>query len=138
MLTTKNKKTLYCLLVLISAATIISGFVQMIIPSVVLGIIKGELTAGNLHSFAIVGMFMVLFGSLLLHALLSTKHHPVAVFWASIQKFGAFAAVAIGVSKGVFSLLAWAVALFDLASGVLIIVYWFSIRQASDATNHDA
>ncbi len=129
MLSTVNKNTIYWLLVIISVATLISGCLQMIKPDVILGIISGEISAGNLHSFAIVGMFMVLFGGLLLHALLSPKHHPLAVLWASLQKFGAFAAVAIGVINGVFSALAWGVAIFDLISGLLIIIYWFNIRH---------
>lgn len=131
----KNKNQLYWLLAFIAAITVISGLVQMLQPSFVLTIISGEQSPGNLHSFAIVGMFMVLFGGMMLHALLSPQHHPVAVFWSGLQKIGAFAAVALGVTKGVFSWLAWGVALFDLASGLLILFYWILIKREQRAAN---
>lgn len=124
----KNKHWLYWLLVFISFATAVSGLIQMIMPVLILSIIQGEQSAANLHSFAIVGMFMLLFGLMLLHALLSKIHHPLPVFWAALQKFGAFVAVALGISQGLFSPLTWAVSLFDLASGILIIIYWRSIK----------
>ncbi|WP_416307905.1 hypothetical protein [Neptunicella sp. SCSIO 80796] len=125
---TKNKNGLYWLLALIAVATVISGLVQMLKPAFILDIISGEQSAANLHSFAIVGMFMLLFGGLMLHALFSHQHHPVAVFWSGLQKLGAFAAVGLGVMNGVFASIAWAVALFDLASGILILYYWHKIR----------
>lgn len=124
----KDKNWLYWLLTFIAAATALSGLVQMLAPRFILNIIGGELAPGNLHSFAIVGMFMLLFGSLLLNALLSHQHHPLSVFWSALQKFGAFVAVAIGVNKGLFTDIAWAVALFDLASSGLLICYWNKIR----------
>jgi uncharacterized membrane protein len=128
MSTQKDKNWLYWLLVIIAFATAVSGLVQMLLPSMILGIIQGEQSAANLHSFAIVGMFMLLFGLMLLHALLSQIHHPLPVFWSALQKFGAFAAVALGIIHGLFAPLAWAVSLFDLASGLLLIMYWRSIK----------
>jgi hypothetical protein len=126
--TQENKNGLYWLLVFISFATALSGLVQMVWPEFILAIIQGDQAPANLHSFAIVGMFMLLFGGMLLHALLSIKHHPLPVFWSGLQKLGAFVAVALGISNGLFAPIAWAVSLFDLASGLLIIFYWRSIK----------
>lgn len=125
----KKKDWLYRILALIGLATAASGLLQMSVPAFVLGTIGGETTSGNLHSFRIVGMFMFLFGGLLFQALTSPEHHPLAVLWAGIQKFGAFGAIALGVIWGLFSPLAWGVALFDFLSGVLIFWYWLSIKQ---------
>ena len=75
-------------------------------------------------------MFMVLFGAMLLQALLTAGDHSVAVLWAGLQKFGAAAAVALGVFKGIFSLLALSVAGFDLLSGILIFAYRARTRSA--------
>jgi hypothetical protein len=124
----KKRDWLYWLLALIAAGTVVGGLVQIFAPGFVLEFIGGETTRGNRHSFGIVGMFMVLFGGLLLHALLSARHHPLAVLWAGLQKLGAFFAVGLGAMWGLFAPLAWGVAFFDLLSGVLILWYWLTIK----------
>jgi hypothetical protein len=124
----KSKNGLYWLLVLISAGTAGTGLVQVVAPGFVLGVVGGESTPTSRHFFGIVGMFMTLFGGLLLQALLSAEHHPLAVFWAGLQKLGAFVAVGIGVQRGLFATIALSVAFFDLLSGILIFAYWRSMR----------
>jgi hypothetical protein len=116
-------KWLYRALLAISAITVASGLAQLIRPDLLLGMIGGEATPGARHSFGIVGMFMVLFGSMLLHALLTAGDHSVAVLWAGFKKLGAAGAVGLGVMRGLFGPLALAVAAFDLLSGILILVY---------------
>lgn len=113
----------------IAAVTIISGLVQTIRPAFVLNIINGAVTPATNHFFGIVGMFMVLFGGLLYHALQENRHQPVAILWCGLQKIGAAVAVGLGVSRGLFSWLALGVAGFDLISGFLILIYWYSIRK---------
>lgn len=117
------------LLLLIALLTVISGLVQAVAPGRLLGILSAESTPASRHFFGIVGMFMVLFGGLLLHALFGRSPQPVALLWAGLQKFGASAAVALGVMNGVFSPLASLVALVDLGSGVLVISYWLSVKS---------
>ena len=126
----KTKGALYWALVAIAAITVATGLVQAIAPGFILGLISAETTPTSGHFFGIVGMFMVLFGGMLLQALVSSSHHPIAVFWAGLQKLGASAAVGLGVSRGIFSTLALLVAAFDLVSGVLVIRYWFSIKDS--------
>jgi hypothetical protein len=127
------QKVLHRLLVIISALTVLSGLTQMLFPSFVLRILSADTAPTAAHAFAIVGMFMLLFGGLLLQALLSGRPDPLAVFWAGLQKLGAAAAVSIGVAKALFAPLALLVAGFDLLSGVLIFVYWPLIRSRNDA-----
>ena len=127
----KKKDWLYWLLVLIAASTLLTGAVQTIAPAFILHLLSAETTPTSRHFFAIVGMFMVLFGGATLHALLSFKHHPVVILWSSLQKFGAAVAVALGVQRGVFTLLAVIVALVDFISGVLALWYWNRIRRQS-------
>ncbi len=124
----KRKDWLYWLLVLIAASTFLTGGVQAIAPAFILHLLSAETTTTSQHFFAIVGMFMVLFGGATLHALLSFKHHPVVILWSSFQKFGASVAVAIGVQRSVFSSLALVVAIIDFLSGVLALWYWSRIR----------
>ncbi len=93
----------YVLLVIIAAVTALTGGVQMVAPAFILRLLSAETTPASLHFFAIVGVFMVLFGGATLHALLSFKHHPVVILWSSFQKFGASVAVALGVQRGVFA-----------------------------------
>ena len=125
----KRKTPLYLLLATISALTILTGLVQMLVPGMVLRLMLSEATPTAKHFFGIVGMFMVLFGGALLHALLSPAHQPVVVLWAGLQKFGASLAVGLGVLNAVFSSLALLVAGFDLLSGILIFLYWSEVRR---------
>jgi hypothetical protein len=121
---------LYRVLLAISALTVVSGLAQLVRPDLVLGVVGAETGPAAAHFFAIVGMFMVLFGAMLLQALLTAGDHSVAVFWAGAQKLGAAGAVGLGVVKGVFSGLALGVAAFDLVSGVLIFQYLRRTRTA--------
>lgn len=107
-----------------------SGLGQLVRPDLVLRLIGGETTPASLHFFGIVGMFMLLFGGMLLHALLTAGDHSVAVLWAGLQKFGAAGAVGLGVMNDVFSPLALAVAGFDLLSGFFIFAYRKRARGA--------
>lgn len=125
----KRKDWLYWVLAAIAAMTVVSGAAQAAAPGFILGPLKAESTAASRHFFGIVGMFMVLFGGLMLHALLGRRDQPVAVFWAGLQKLGAFAAVGLGVLHGIFSPLAWGVAVLDLVSGILALWYWGRIRR---------
>lgn len=117
------------ILKLIAVITVISGLVQLIWPAFVLGFIGGTVSPATKHFFGIVGMFMVLFGGMLYQALLGSEHHPVAVLWCGVQKFGAAGAVGLGVTREIFSWLALGVAAFDFVSGIIIMIYWFSIQK---------
>jgi len=117
------KKYLNILAVIISVITMISGLVQVIVPKFVLGIIGAQITPTSAHFFAIVGMFMFLFGGLMLHVVYSAVPSRIAVLWCAFQKLGAAAAVGIGIFNGIFSMLALAVAGFDLISGILFLFY---------------
>jgi hypothetical protein len=122
---------LYWLVTLIAGITIVSGLAQMLVPGMILRLISGEATPTTLHFFGIIGMFMALFGGALLHELLSVNRQPIVVLWAGLQKFGAVAAVALGVFKSIFSPLALLVAGFDLLSAVLVFCFWLGIRESS-------
>ena len=110
------------LVIAVALITVASGALQMIWPGFVLGIVGAATSPTANHFFAIVGMFMVLFGGLALHGVYTGSAPPL--LWAALQKVGAVGAVVLGVSKGVFSLLALAVAGFDLLSALIIIGYW--------------
>lgn len=113
----------------IAAITVVSGLSQLIAPGFVLGIIDADSSATSRHFFAIVGMFMAVIGGLTLHAVWTAiGEHPV-MLWAALQKFGAFAAVGLGVGRGVFGVLALSIALFDLLSAGLYLWQWRRIRQ---------
>lgn len=125
----KKKDAVYILLILIAAATALTGAVQVFAPGFVLNLLDADTSQTSRHFFAIVGMFMVLFGGATLNALLSFRHHPIVIFWSAMQKLGASVAVAMGVIHEVFSTLGWIVAVVDLLSGFLALWYWKRIRQ---------
>jgi hypothetical protein len=121
------RKNIDVILVLISLITIVSGLVQLFSPSTVLALIDADINNYTKHFFAIIGMFMFLFGGMLIHAIYSVNKNTAAVLWSSFQKLGAALAIGIGVLQGVFNDLAIAVALFDLLSGIVIFYYYKSI-----------
>ena len=118
-------------LLAISAITVLSGAAQVLAPGAVLHLVGGEATAATMHFFAIIGMFMVLFGGLMWQALRAPTPQPIPLFWAALQKVGAALAVGIGVSRGLFGPLALTVALFDLFSGILALWYWNTVRAGA-------
>lgn len=117
------RKYLNLIVLLISIVTIFSGATQMFMPNFVLSTIHADITPTSAHFFAIVGMFMILFGGLMLHAIYSAVPQRPAIFWCAMQKLGAFGAVGLGVINGIFGVIALAVALFDLFSGLLYLYY---------------
>lgn len=112
------------LVVLIGWLTLLSGAGQMVTPGFVLSTLSAEVSAATQHFFAIVGMFMVLFGGLMVHAarLPDAAARP-ALLWCALQKLGACGAVGLGVVNGVFSPLALGVAGFDLVSALLVFAF---------------
>ncbi len=112
----------------IAALTIVSGATQLVAPGFVLDIIDGESNEGSRHFFAIVGMFMVVVGGLLLHALLQPPVPAYVALWCALQKFGAAGAVGLGVASDIFGSLALGVAAFDFLSGALIALLWRRLR----------
>ncbi|RKH65480.1 patatin-like phospholipase family protein [Corallococcus aberystwythensis] len=109
--------------------TLVTGAVQLFLPGVELRLLHADASAAPAHFFRIVGMFMVLFGGLLLHGLHEPRANPAAFLWTGLQKVGACAMVAIGVGRGLLSPLALAVAAFDGLSAVLVLGFYASLRQ---------
>jgi hypothetical protein len=116
-------KFLNLIVIVISFATILSGLTQMIMPGFVLAFVGATITDTSSHFFAIVGMFMTLFGGLMLHAVYSAQPQKPAILWCAFQKLGAFVAVGLGIINGIFMPIAAGVALFDLFSGLLFLYY---------------
>ena len=123
------KKYLRTIILLIAIVTIFSGAAQVIAPSFVLKFVGGEIDPTTQHFFAIIGMFMVLFGGLMVHALYSVQTNSAAVLWCALQKFGASVAVFIGIAHHLFSPIAASVATFDLLSGILIFIFYRNLSQ---------
>ncbi len=125
-----NKRPLLWWIVLaIAVLTVVSGLVQMFAPGFVLQVVSAQITPTSTHFFAIVGMFMFLFGGALWQALCSDGPETVVFIWSGLQKIGAAGAVGLGVHNAIFSKLSLLVASFDLLSGVLIFAYWLTYRK---------
>nr|WP_306422683.1 hypothetical protein [Paenarthrobacter aurescens] len=107
-----------------------TGAVQVPFGGQVLQLIGADPTPETRQLFGTVGMFMVVVGGLLLHTLLNVVPSPEVVLWSGLQKTGAFGAVGIGVLNGIFSPIALLVAFFDLATAILLFIYWRRISAA--------
>lgn len=123
------KKFIRLIILLISIATLISGAMQVIVPATVLNFVGAEIDPTTSQLFATIGMFMFLFGAMMVHALYNEENNRVAVIWSGIQKLGASVAVFIGIFHGVFVPLAAGVAIFDLLSGLLFFYYLRTIKS---------
>ena len=117
------KKYIRLILLLISLSTLMSGAIQVVAPALVLTFVGAAFNVAMNQLFATIGMFMFLFGGMMIHALYHEDDNRVVVIWSAFQKLGASVAVAIGIMKGVFSPIAGMVAAFDLVSGILFFVY---------------
>lgn len=115
---------LRAILAAIAIITMVSGAAQIPFGGQVLELLGAGSTPETRQLFGTVGMFMVVVGGLLLHTLLSASPSPEVVLWSGLQKAGAFGAVGIGVLNGVFAPIALLVAFFDLATAVLLFIYW--------------
>jgi hypothetical protein len=129
------KKFLRLILLLISVTTLISGAMQAIAPAFVLNFVGAEIDATTRQLFATIGMFMFLFGGMMIHALYHEDDNRVVVIWSAFQKLGASVAVAIGIMKGVFLPVAGMVAAFDFVSGILFFAYLKSLKSNETLTN---
>jgi hypothetical protein len=118
-----TRGTLFWLVAAIAAVTVVSGIVLILWPGEMLGLIDADRAPAARHLFGVVGMFMALFGGMLLHALFGARSARIVVLWSGLQKIGAVCGMAIGVAHGIFSPLALSVAGFDFVSAVLIFAY---------------
>lgn len=123
------KKYLRIILLLISVSTLISGAMQVISPELVLNFVGASVDLTTKQLFATIGMFMFLFGGMMIHALYHEEDNRVVVIWSALQKLGASVAVAIGIVKGVFLPVAGLVATFDFVSAILFVVYLQSLKS---------
>lgn len=114
---------LRAVLAAIAVITVFSGAAQIPFGGPILELLGAEPTTAARQLFATVGMFMVVVGGLLLHTLLRPQPAAEVLLWSGVQKAGACAAVAVGVFNGVFAPVALAVAVFDLATAALCLVY---------------
>ena len=124
------KKNSKLIILLISFITICSGLLQVSSPGFVLNSIGAEITHTTKLFFAIIGMFMALFGGMMIQTLYSANRNDAAILWASFQKLGAALAVGLGIYFKIFNWFALSVAVFDLLSGLLFLRYYQAERRA--------
>ncbi len=113
----------------IGAITVISGVVQCVAPGALLQFLSPDMTLVSKHFLKITGVLTACFGALLMHALVRHDAQHVAVLWTGIQKIFAAAAVGLAIQDRIFSPYALAAAVFDLVAGVMIVAYWYWVKQ---------
>jgi hypothetical protein len=108
----------------IGALTVLAGAVQAFAPGFIAALIGAGSEPGTLQFAATVGMFMVLFGGMLLQATNEGPEARALVGWCAVQKLGASLAVTIGVVHGALGWFALMVAFQDFVSCFLLIGYF--------------
>ena len=124
------QRWLYRILLFIAVATNLSGLVLIFAAPSILKLLQAEHDKTSSYFFAVVGMFMFLFGGLLYRSLINKKGQREPIFWCTLQKFGASIAIGLGVYNAVFSSLAIGVAVFDLLSGILLFIYLKNLKTS--------
>ncbi|MCP3139581.1 patatin-like phospholipase family protein [Pyxidicoccus xibeiensis] len=114
--------------------TVVSGAVQLAAPAWELRVLDADASPTPAHFFRIVGMFMVLFGGLLLHGVHAPRENPAAFLWAGLQKLGASLMVGLAVVQGLLSPVALLVAVFDMLSAAVVLGYLGFLRNAARLT----
>lgn len=114
------------LLILIAIITILSGLAQIILPETALSLTGISATAEAVYLFRLVSLLTLLFGGMLLHAMLSGQNRSVPLLWAGLQKVLSAAAVMLAVVSGLLpannTLL---VAGYDFVAGVFLLWHWY-------------
>ncbi|HXG01435.1 MAG TPA: hypothetical protein VNL69_11630 [Bacteroidota bacterium] len=113
----------------IGVITVVSGIVQCLAPGALLQVLSPDVTLASKHFLMITGVLTASFGALLMHALVRHDAQHVAVLWTGIQKILAAAAVGLAIQDDIFSMYALAAGMFDLIAGVMIVAYWYWIKQ---------
>jgi hypothetical protein len=112
---------------LIAGVSVLSGAIQVVAPAFVFGLVRGKQTPTSLLLFSIIGMFMLFLGLLMFFGLhVAYPRYPLVL--ACLQKFGASAAVFVGITKSLFGTFAWAVSGFDFLTGTLLVLYLVRAR----------
>ena len=122
-MTSVMKKFIDPIIILISVVTLLTGIIQIIAPALILRLLGAEVSLTTIQIFATIGMFIAIFGGMLLHAIFTSSFHSRTILWSSFQKFGASAAIFIGICNGLFAPIATLAAVFELLSGILFIYY---------------
>ncbi|MFP2925992.1 patatin-like phospholipase family protein [Pyxidicoccus sp. 3LG] len=128
--TARNEHVWRLVLAAIGWVTVVSGAVQLVAPAWELGLLDADTGPAPAHFFRIVGMFMVLFGGLLLHGLRAPHANHAAFLWAGLQKLGAALMVTLAVTQELLSPLSLLVAMFDMFSAAVVLGYLGYLRSA--------
>jgi hypothetical protein len=115
----------------IGVATIVVGFVELSVPEFVLRQLAIDQSATSMYLLSVVGLMTATFGLMFLYALSSATPQHVAILWSGVQKCSTAALLGIAIQRGIFSNAGLALALFDLIAGVMIVGYWYWVRQVA-------
>ena len=124
-----NDAMLRLALIAIAAITCLSGATQMLAPDRVLAIVAPATSGAEAHFFRTIGMFMLITGAMFGQSLIQRTDAPAISLWIGVQKLLAAVLVFWGWIAGYLLWLAVGVALFDLASGVLALIFWKRIGR---------
>jgi hypothetical protein len=110
--------------VAVGVLTVVSGLFLLAFPKTALGLIGAGKADPAPYLFGIIGMFMLLFGGLLIDTARRLEPSPVALFWCMLQKIGATIAMVVGYVTDVYGWFALFVAIVDGASALIIRALW--------------
>jgi hypothetical protein len=112
------------LCVIIGVITAVSGLFLLAFPKTALNLLDAGTTDPASYLFGLIGMFMLLFGGLLIDTSRRVDPAPVALFWCAIQKVAATIAMFVGLISDVYGWLALLLVLFDGLSALVIWALW--------------
>ncbi|WP_158799754.1 patatin [Pedobacter sp. L105] len=117
------KNLIHPIIILISIVTLITGVTQILAPAFLLRLLGAEVSLATIQIFGIIGMFIAIFGGMLIHANLTSSFDSRAILWSSFQKFGASIAIFASICTGLFAPIAALAGAFELISGLFFLYY---------------
>ena len=110
--------------VAVGALTAVSGLLVLAFPITMLHLLDADTPDPTPFVFGVVGLFMLLFGGLLVDTARRPEPAPVALFWCFLQKVGAAVAMLAAFVTDVFGWLALLVVVVDAVSALIVYGLW--------------
>ncbi|HKG93536.1 MAG TPA: hypothetical protein VKA84_16630 [Gemmatimonadaceae bacterium] len=111
--------------------TIVSGVMQLFDPAralAPLGADPATVGPAGLFHFGAIGALLVVFGGLLLHAVLSPTPYAPVFLWVGAEKLVYATMAAMGVSNGLYARPALLVTALDVVAATLCLLQWRATR----------
>ena len=113
----------------IGAITVLSGAVQIVLPSMTLRTLGVTADPAVVLLFRLTSALTLLFGVGLVHAVLGKRSRSPMVLWAGLAKLAGPTIIVAGFLEQIVSPVALGVAGYDALTGLFVLWFWLVVRE---------